>query len=287
MRQEADAKSVLFASVLNAHAHQAERRARLLRVVPLILALHILAIGVLAPDRRETDLPVRSEDDVPVLKLLAARPALPSAVAAAAAPAQALTRRGVARKVLPRLKPVPLPTRAPEAEESPPPSEDISEVDDAPPSPSDTSDDTSEAEGGTASTDVALDSVDGAVVGGMVGGLLSGVLPSGVAAPASLTPEEREEWVERYMETIIRDRFGRVRYPHLAAAAGITGQVTLLVSISSQGRLLKLELLGRCPHPVLCDAAQEAVRNAEPFPPPPPELGNPCLLELPFRYRLR
>ena len=89
------------------------------------------------------------------------------------------------------------------------------------------------------------------------------------------------------MKALIRDRFERVRYPHLAAAAGITGsQVLMRVSISAQGRLLKLELIGRCPHPVLCDSAEETVRGPEPFPPPPPELGSPCLLELPFRYRL-
>jgi protein TonB len=284
MRQEAGAKSVLFACVLNAHAHQSEHLARLLRVVPLILALHVLTVVALPPDRRETDrLPVRAEDDdAPVLKLLAARTVLPSAAAAAAGAAQAGTRRVVARKVLPRLKPAPPLTRAPEVKDSPPPSEDIPEVDHAPSSPHDTS----EAEGGAIPTDVVLDSVEGMVVGEGVGGVPGGALPIGVPAPPPLTPEEREAWVERYMRALIDDRFTRVRYPHLAAAAGITGEVLLRVSISSQGRLLKLELLGRCPHPVLCDSAQETVRNAEPFPPPPPELGNPCLLELPFRYRL-
>jgi protein TonB len=284
MRQDAGAKSGVFASVLDAHSHQAEHRAQLLRVVPLILALHILAVVVLVPAQRETDrLPVQAgDDDAPVLKLLAARPVLPSAVAAAAAPAQTVTRRGVARKALPRLQPAPLPTRAPAVEEPPPPSEDIPEADDVPSSPRDTS----EAAGGAIPTGIALDSVEGAAVGEVVGGLLRGVLTRGVPAPPPLTPEEREAWVERYLETLISDRFRRVRYPHLAAAAGITGEVVLRVSISPRGRLLKLELLGRCPHPVLCDAAQETVRNAEPFPPPPPELGNPCLLELPFRYRL-
>jgi len=284
MRQEVGAKSVLFASFLNAHAHQAEHRARLLRVVPLVFALHLLAVVALAQDRREMDrLPARAGDaDAPVLKLLAARPALPSAAVPAAVPSQAVTRRGVARRVLPRLTPAPLPTQAPQLEEPLPPSEDIPEADDTPSSPRDTS----EAEGGAVPTGVALDSVEGVAVGEGVGGVQGGVLPSGVPAPPPLTSEEREAWVERYMEALIRDRFTRVRYPHLAAAAGITGEVVLRVSISSQGRLLNMELLGRCPHPVLCDAAQETVRNAEPFPPPPPELGNPCLLEMPFRYRL-
>jgi protein TonB len=285
MRQEAGAEPVLFASVLNARASQAELRVRLLRVVPLILALHLLVVLVVGPYQREMEgFPVRAQDDdAPVLKLLAARPAHPSAVAAAAMPAQAATRRVHARKLLPRPKPAPLPALPPEPQESPPSSEYIPQVDDAPLSPGGAS----EAEGGAVATGIAVDSVEGAVVGGGEGGVLGGALSSGVPGPPPLTPEEREEWVERYMKKLIRDRFERVRYPHLASAAGIQGEVLMRVSISSQGRLLKLELLGRCPHPVLCDSAQETVRNAEPFPPPPPELGSPCLLELPFRYRIR
>jgi protein TonB len=254
--------------------------------VPFILAMHILAVMVLAPGQRETSsLPIRAEDDdnLLVLKLLAAPHALPSAVAAAAVPTQPVRPRAVARKEALRLKPAPLPEPVHAVEESPPPSEDIPEANEEP-SPSL---DTSEAGGGAVSTSVALDSVEGIAVSGGVGGVVGGVLPSSVPPPPPpLTPEEREEWVERYMETLIRARFMRVRYPHLASAAGIKGEVMLRVSISAQGRLLELEQIGRCPHPVLCDSALETVRNAEPFPPPPPELGNPFILELPFRYRL-
>lgn len=275
----------MFSSILNPTAHHAGSRARLLRVVPLILAVHILAVMVLAPGRREApSLPIRAADDnLLVLKLLAAPPALPSAVAAAAVSTQPVRPRAVARREVLRLKPAPLPEPVHAVEESPPPSEDLPEATEEPsPSP-----DTSEAGGGAVSTSVTLDSVEGIAVGGGVGGVMGGVLPSSVPPPPPpLTPEEREAWVERYMETLIRARFMRVRYPHLASAAGIKGEVMLRVSISAQGRLLELEQIGRCPHPVLCDSALETVRNAEPFPPPPPELGNPFILELPFRYRL-
>jgi hypothetical protein len=37
---------------------------------------------------------------------------------------------------------------------------------------------------------------------------------------------------------------------------------------------------------VLCDAAKQTVLDAAPFPPPPLELGDPFILELPFRYHL-
>ena len=131
-----------------------------------------------------------------------------------------------------------------------------------------------------------MNSVEGAAAdegGSILGGVLSSIMPP---PPPPLTPEEREAWIERYVETIIRARFMRVRYPHQAAAAGLKGEVMLRVSISPQGRLLELEQIGRCPHPVLCEAALKTMRNAEPFPPPPPELGNPCVFELPFRYHL-
>jgi protein TonB len=274
---------VLFASILNAHAHQAESRARLLRVLPFILAVHILAVMLLAPRRESARLPTRAEDDgMIVLKLLTAPPALPSAVAAADTPAQAVTRKVVARNARFRLKPAPQPEQPPEVEASPPPSVDTPAVDDAPSPP----DNSSESEGGAVSTGDPLASVEGGVVGGVMGGVLGGVLSSGIPLPPSLTPEEREAMVERYAEMLIGARFKRVRYPHQAAGAGIQGEVLLRVSINSQGRLLEVEQIGRCPHPVLCDSALELVRKANPFPPPPPELGNPFTLELPFRYRL-
>jgi periplasmic protein TonB len=285
MGQEAGGKAGLFASVLDADAHRTERRARLLRMVPLVLALHLVAVLLLAPGQPEAvHLPIRAgDDDAPVLTLLAARPVLPPAVAPAAPPAPAVPRRVVARQVPARLRPPPPPTRAREVKEAPPPPQNLPEVDDAPSSPPDTS----EAEGGAVPEGVAPDSVVGAAVGEVVGGLMRGVLASGLPAPPpSLTPEERAAWVERYLERLIRSRFMHVRYPHKAAAGGISGEVMLRMSINAQGRLLKLELIGRCPHPVLCDSAQEVVRNAQPFPPPPRELGNPLILDLPFRYHL-
>lgn len=222
--------------------------------------------------------PARAEEDgTIVLKLLAAPPARPSAVAAANAPAQAVTRKVAARTSRLRLKPAPVPERAPEVEQSPPPSVDTPEADDTP---------SSEADGGDVSRGNTLDNVEGGVVGGILGGVLGGVLSGRIPPPASLTPEERDAMVEHYADMLIRARFMRVRYPHLAAAAGIQGEVLLRVTISSQGRVLGVEQIGRCPHPVLCDSALELVRKADPFPPPPPELGNPFILELPFRYHL-
>lgn len=271
-------KAGLFASVLDARARQAEARARILKWLPLVVALHVLALLGVAHSRRDPTRLARanSDDAAPVLRLLPAPP--PPASASATSPSSGVTRKTIARRVLRRPQP-----RAVPREPEPLPSEE-----EAPPAPFDVSAPATlgALPGGTAG------GVAGGVLGGVVGGLVQAGLARGGLGDAftvspDLTPEEREAWVARYLEALIRSRFMHVRYPHQAAAAGITGQVVLRVSIGARGQLLNLELLGRCPHPVLCDAAKETVINARPFPPPPPELGSPFLLELPFRYHLR
>jgi protein TonB len=86
---------------------------------------------------------------------------------------------------------------------------------------------------------------------------------------------------------MFRDRFENVRYPHQAAMAGIEGKLVVRISVGARGQLLGLEVAGYCPHYVLCDAAIQAVRDAAPFPAPPPELGGRVTVELPFNYHLR
>ncbi|MFP2961324.1 energy transducer TonB, partial [Myxococcus sp. 1LA] len=112
-----------------------------------------------------------------------------------------------------------------------------------------------------------------------VAGLL--IAPPPVAAPAT-----QEDAARRYFEEMFRDRFNDVPYPDQARRAGIEGQLVLRISVGVQGQLVSMRVLGHCPHPVLCEAAQEAVRHAAPFPPPPPVLGGRVTVELPFNYHL-
>jgi protein TonB len=270
----------LFASVIHAQARQAPDRQRSLWLVPLALGVHavaLVALGVIWHGGEGG--PARQRDDSGdlVLRLVAAPPPPPPSITAGAMPAT------VARKTVTRRpRPFPKPTLA---QALPTPVESPTPPVEAPP-------DMPELPG----TDAAIGGsggMPGGVAGGVVGGLVQGVL--GVSNPGLLrvpppprpTEDQLTAWREEYFETMFRDRFENVRYPHQAAMAGIEGKLVVRISVGARGQVLGLEVLGYCPHYVLCDAAMQAVREAAPFPPPPPELGGRVTVELPFNYHLR
>ena len=98
--------------------------------------------------------------------------------------------------------------------------------------------------------------------------------------------EHQRVTFEQYRQLLYTSRFSNVRYPHQAEALGIAGIVNLRVVVGARGEVLAMERLDSCPRPVLCEGAEEAVREAEPFPPPPRELGVPLTIHLPFRFYL-
>ncbi|MFP2907089.1 TonB family protein [Pyxidicoccus sp. 3LFB2] len=272
-------QGALFASVLQARAPD---RGRSLWLTPLAIGFHALALLGLASlwhggsggSDRATD----DSGDL-VLRLVSAPPPPPPAAPVASSVAT-VARKTVARRARPFPAPT-LPQSPPTPVESPtPPVEE-------PPSLPDTAQ--------TAGTDVVASGpagVLGGVAGGVVGGLVRGVLGSSnpgllAAPPPRHSPEQLSTWREAYFETMFRDRFENVRYPHQAAMAGIEGKLVVRISVGARGQILGLEVLGYCPHYVLCDAAMKAVRDAAPFPPPPPELGGRVTVELPFNYHLR
>ncbi|MCP3136285.1 TonB family protein [Pyxidicoccus xibeiensis] len=289
---DAGAKAVpfqepLFASVAHAHSRRAPDRARTLWVMPLALGFHALVLlGVTtvwhAGDR---DTPATASDrgDL-VLRLLAAPPP-PPPPAATSSPGT-VPRKTVARRARPFPKPTLAPRPLPAAlEPATLPSEAELEAEQAPP--------------GTAGGALASDSegVAGGLAGGITGGVVGGVVQQVLGAsnvglllappPPRPTEEQLTTWREHYFETMFRDRFENVRYPHQAAMAGIEGKLVIQISVGSRGQLLGLKVHGYCPHYVLCDAALQAVRDAAPFPPPPPELGGRVTVELPFNFFLR
>ncbi|QSQ20755.1 TonB family protein [Pyxidicoccus parkwayensis] len=187
----------------------------------------------------------------------------------------------MARRARPFPKPtLPQPTPRPPEEATPP-------VEEAPPPP-----DAAEESGTDVAASAPAGGVPGGVAGGVVGGLVRGVLGANnpglvLTTPPRPTEEQLKSWREQYFETMFRDRFENVRYPHQAAMAGIQGRLVVRISVGTRGQILALSVLGNCPHYVLCDAAMQAVRDAAPFPPPPPELGARVTVELPFNYHLR
>jgi protein TonB len=273
----------LFSSVIHADLRQAPDRRRSAWLLPLVLGFHGLVLaGVTTVWHGDPDANRRASDDSKdlVLRLVSAPPP-PPASTTASAPSN-VVRRTVARRARPIPKPAlpqPLPTpvesTTPPVEEAPPPTPDSVEE---------------------AGTDVAASApaggVPGGIAGGVVGGLVRGVLGASnpglvLAPPPRPTEQQLATWREQYFETMFRDRFENVRYPHQAAMAGIQGKLVVRISVGARGQILGLGVLGNCPHFVLCDAAMQAVRDAAPFPPPPPELGGRVTVELPFNYHLR
>lgn len=280
--KDGHAEAALFASVAHARSRGAAHTTRIFWVAPLAVAFHVLVlVGLDAIWHGSTHAP-RSpprDDDALVLRLLAAPPPPPPAPGASTASAQA---RASAR----RARPFPKPT-APKALHQPSEPRPLPTPEAPPPTDTAAPDSTVEAHA-TASSGGVSGGVAGGVIGGVVNSVLAassaGLLP--VAQPPP-SPEERTAWEEEYFEVMFRDRFENVRYPHQAAMAGIEGRFSLRITVGARGQLLELSVVGTCPHYVLCDAAQAAVRAAAPFPPPPAALGPRVTVELPFNYHLR
>jgi protein TonB len=89
------------------------------------------------------------------------------------------------------------------------------------------------------------------------------------------------------LQEIFRSRIAaRFHYPEEAERLELTGLVVVRVSVLPNGALADTRIVGKCPHRILCDAAERTVRDAAPFPPPPVELGGAISVAVPFHYRL-
>ncbi|MGE4344747.1 MAG: energy transducer TonB [Geoalkalibacter sp.] len=77
------------------------------------------------------------------------------------------------------------------------------------------------------------------------------------------------------------------RYPLPARRAGQEGIAVVRFILHPSGELLECEVLAASGIPLLDRAALSTVRNAAPFPPPPPELGEkPLTCEIPIEFSL-
>ncbi|TQF15219.1 TonB family protein [Myxococcus llanfairpwllgwyngyllgogerychwyrndrobwllllantysiliogogogochensis] len=280
--KDGHAEAPLFASVAHARSRRVADNSRTFWVVPLAVAIHVLAlVGLDTLWHGSTHAPrlVTKDDDTLVLRLLAAPPPPPPAPAAST---PSTPRQASARRARPLSKPHPSKAFTRPSEPRPLPAP-------AAPPPHETADAKSANEARATATPGG---VSGGVAGGVIGGVVNSVLAASSAGllPVAQPPPSREErnaWEEEYFEVMFRDRFENVRYPHQAAMAGIEGRFSLRITVGARGQLLELSVVGHCPHSVLCDAAQAAVRDAAPFPPPPAALGPRVTVELPFNYHLR
>jgi protein TonB len=72
-----------------------------------------------------------------------------------------------------------------------------------------------------------------------------------------------------------------------AERLGIEGQVVFQASIDGSGRLLGLRPVAACSFEVLGEDAGGTIREAGPFPPPPPALVEGVVVDVPVNYRLQ
>lgn len=127
---------------------------------------------------------------------------------------------------------------------------------------------------------------------GTAGGVAGGVVGAVSAAPPprmpELSPQERQALIRQYLERVVAPRIlSRLRMPPEAERLGIEGRVILHVSIDGSGRVLGLRPVGACAFEILCEDAARTIREAAPFPAPPPALAEGVLVDVPLNYRLQ
>jgi periplasmic protein TonB len=106
------------------------------------------------------------------------------------------------------------------------------------------------------------------------------------AAPAKAPGSEEAvapPILRRWRQELIRQIERHKHYP--ADAKGVTGVAKVAFAIDPTGRLISVSIAASSGSPVLDEAAIDLIRRAEPFPPPPPNLGAGELTFIaPIRY---
>lgn len=142
-------------------------------------------------------------------------------------------------------------------------------------------------------TDVELDvggvlgGVPGGVPGGQMGGVIGGVLggiPSPVAKPAPPVPQKPVRVGGNLRPPQLRRRVEPI-YPSIAKQARIEGRVQIDAIIDVSGRVVEMKVLSG--HPLLVQAAMEAVRRWVYEPTYLNEVPVPVVLEVTVTFRLR
>jgi periplasmic protein TonB len=77
------------------------------------------------------------------------------------------------------------------------------------------------------------------------------------------------------------------RYPEAAQERNQHGTVELAFSLNRQGRVITSRIAKSSGSAALDEATLDLVRRAQPFPPPPPEMGAEVNLTVPIRYNFR
>ena len=99
----------------------------------------------------------------------------------------------------------------------------------------------------------------------------------------STTQGAAADYIETFREHV--ERLGNLHYPVQARAQGITGEVRLMVIISSEGNIKAIRLLESSNSTILDEAAKQSVRQAAPFGKFTADMSNIVELRLIRTYR--
>jgi TonB family protein len=105
------------------------------------------------------------------------------------------------------------------------------------------------------------------------------------AAPRAFTPEQVAA-VGAWKLQIARQLEGKKQYPAAALPRLEQGTVLILFRLDRQGRLVSSRIARGSGSGTLDNAGLALVRQAQPFPPPPPSLVQPQIT-VPIRYAVR
>lgn len=91
-----------------------------------------------------------------------------------------------------------------------------------------------------------------------------------------------------YIGKLRRWSYQNLKYPARAASRGQEGSVRVLVVIDRSGRVKKIEILEKSEYNSLNKEAEQAVKRADPFPPPPEGVGGSTFeFTLPVTFKLQ
>ncbi len=122
-------------------------------------------------------------------------------------------------------------------------------------------------------------------------GTAESALPSSSGVPqmvvVAVDEHTRRDWIARYTRDKLRSCIDAHRfYPPEAEEEGIETTVVLRITIDHAGRLLSVTVVRGNEVPILARAALATVQKAQPFPPPPKELGDRITLDVSVDYRI-
>jgi periplasmic protein TonB len=94
---------------------------------------------------------------------------------------------------------------------------------------------------------------------------------------------ERETNGDPYLNLVVENIRRHLSYPEIVRPLGLKGIAVYYIQIDRSGRLMWLDLVRSTGQKMLDAAAEKSIREASPFPPPPPEImGQTLRLDLPM-----